>query len=151
MGMARLFFHAPRYGVLDECTNATSVDVEEALFEHAARLGITLITITQRTALVSRIGSYDALSSCLHRLLEGSLACLVLLCSRTCASAPCVPAICAQHAKKAAQRRVRVRFQSVLHVAETEGLYCAQVRFHAHELRLTDGEGGWTLRRLAQS
>lgn len=52
MGMARLFFHAPRYGVLDECTNATSVDVEEALFEHAARLGITLITITQRTALV---------------------------------------------------------------------------------------------------
>jgi ABC-type uncharacterized transport system fused permease/ATPase subunit len=52
MGMARLFFHAPRYGVLDECTNATSVDVEEALFEHAARLGITLVTITQRTALV---------------------------------------------------------------------------------------------------
>lgn len=52
MGMARLFFHAPRYGVLDECTNATSVDVEEALFEHAGRLGITLITITQRTALV---------------------------------------------------------------------------------------------------
>jgi len=25
-----------------------------------------------------------------------------------------------------------------------------QVRFHAHELRLADGEGGWTLRRLAQ-
>lgn len=53
MGMARLFFHAPRFGVLDECTNATSVDVEEALFEHAAKLDITLVTITQRTALVS--------------------------------------------------------------------------------------------------
>lgn len=59
MGMARLFFHAPKYGVLDECTNATSVDVEEALFEHAAELGITLITITQRTALVRFRYSYS--------------------------------------------------------------------------------------------
>ncbi|PSC69745.1 ABC transporter D family member 1 [Micractinium conductrix] len=52
LGMARLFFHRPMYGVLDECTNATSVDIEEALYQHAASLGITLITITQRTALV---------------------------------------------------------------------------------------------------
>lgn len=52
LGMARLFFHKPRFGILDECTNATSVDVEEALYAHAAGLGITLVTITQRTALV---------------------------------------------------------------------------------------------------
>ena len=32
MGMARLFFHNPRFGVLDECTNATSVDIEEHLY-----------------------------------------------------------------------------------------------------------------------
>ena len=32
LGMARLFFHNPKLGVLDECTNATSVDVEEHLY-----------------------------------------------------------------------------------------------------------------------
>lgn len=52
MGMARLFFQNPAFGILDECTNATSVDVEEQLYEHAASLGITLVTVTQRTALV---------------------------------------------------------------------------------------------------
>ena len=52
LGMARLFFHRPRFGILDECTNATSVDVEEALYRHALGLGITLVTISQRTALV---------------------------------------------------------------------------------------------------
>lgn len=52
VGMGRLFFHKPKFGVLDECTNATSVDVEEALYAHAVKLDITLVTITQRTALV---------------------------------------------------------------------------------------------------
>ena len=37
LGMARLFFHRPRFGVLDECTNATSVEVEEHLYKHAGR------------------------------------------------------------------------------------------------------------------
>ena len=50
--MARLFFHRPLFGVLDECTNATSLDVEEALYQHARSLGITLLTITQRAALL---------------------------------------------------------------------------------------------------
>ena len=52
LGMARLFFQRPAFGVLDECTNAISVDVEEQLYQHAEVLGITLVTITQRTALV---------------------------------------------------------------------------------------------------
>lgn len=56
IGMARLFYHKPRFGVLDECTNATSVDVEEALYAHAEGLGITMVTITQRTALVKYHG-----------------------------------------------------------------------------------------------
>ena len=50
--MARLFFHQPLFGILDECTNATSVDVEEALYQHAQSLDITLVTITQRAALL---------------------------------------------------------------------------------------------------
>jgi ABC-type uncharacterized transport system fused permease/ATPase subunit len=39
--------------VLDECTNATSLDVEHQLYEHARSLQITIITVTQRPALTS--------------------------------------------------------------------------------------------------
>ncbi|XP_068658650.1 ABC transporter D family member 1-like [Aristolochia californica] len=52
LGMARLFFHHPRFGILDECTNATSVDVEEHLYRLASEMGITFITSSQRPALI---------------------------------------------------------------------------------------------------
>ncbi|GAB4843881.1 ATP-binding cassette sub- D member 1 [Ancistrocladus abbreviatus] len=52
LGMARLFFHKPKFGILDECTNATSVDVEEQLYQLATDLGITVITSSQRPALI---------------------------------------------------------------------------------------------------
>ncbi|XP_043708292.1 ABC transporter D family member 1-like [Telopea speciosissima] len=52
LGMARLFFQRPRFGVLDECTNATSVDVEEHLYKLAQEMGITVITTSQRPALI---------------------------------------------------------------------------------------------------
>ncbi|KAL6502583.1 ATP-binding cassette sub- D member 1 [Orobanche hederae] len=52
LGMARLFFHKPQFGVLDECTNATSVDVEEHLYRLARDSGITVITSSQRPALI---------------------------------------------------------------------------------------------------
>lgn len=52
IGMARLFFHKPTFGILDECTNATSVDIEEELYKYSTVLGITLVTISQRPALV---------------------------------------------------------------------------------------------------
>ena len=50
--MCRGFFHKPTFLVLDECTNAVSVDVEENLYQFAQDLGITMLTITQRSALI---------------------------------------------------------------------------------------------------
>ncbi|KAH9718657.1 ABC transporter D family member 1 [Citrus sinensis] len=52
LGMARLFFHKPKFGILDECTNATSVDVEEQLYRLAKDMGITFVTSSQRPALI---------------------------------------------------------------------------------------------------
>lgn len=43
--LVRLFYHRPRYGVLDECTSAISAEMESEVFRHARRLGITLVTI----------------------------------------------------------------------------------------------------------
>ena len=50
--MARLFFSRPALAILDECTNATSVDIEDLLYCTAQRFGITVITVSQRPALV---------------------------------------------------------------------------------------------------
>lgn len=52
LGMARLFFHHPKFGILDECTNAVSVEVEEHLYRLAKDMGITVITSSQRPALI---------------------------------------------------------------------------------------------------
>ncbi|RXI04976.1 hypothetical protein DVH24_006233 [Malus domestica] len=52
LGMARLFFHKPKFAILDECTNATSVDVEEQLYRLAKDMNITVVTSSQRPALI---------------------------------------------------------------------------------------------------
>jgi ABC-type uncharacterized transport system fused permease/ATPase subunit len=51
LSMARLFYHRPKYAILDESTSAVSVDIERFLYEHAKEIGVTIITVSLRPAL----------------------------------------------------------------------------------------------------
>jgi len=52
VAMARLFFHRPAFGILDECTSAVSMDVEAGIYETCKNLGITIFTVSHRPQLM---------------------------------------------------------------------------------------------------
>ncbi|KIP06954.1 hypothetical protein PHLGIDRAFT_127965 [Phlebiopsis gigantea 11061_1 CR5-6] len=48
---ARLFYHKPKYAVLDEATSLVPVEMEALMMQHAGELGITLLTVSHRPSL----------------------------------------------------------------------------------------------------
>ena len=62
VAMARLFYHKPRYAILDECTSSVTLDTEKVMYDNAKGLGITLMTVSHRRSLWkyhSRILQFD--------------------------------------------------------------------------------------------
>lgn len=51
IAMARLFYHRPRFAILDECTSSVTPEMEEIMYFEAKRLGITLMTVSHRRSL----------------------------------------------------------------------------------------------------
>lgn len=51
LAMARLYYHKPRFAVLDECTLAVTPEMEQFMYQHAQELGISVLSVAHRTAL----------------------------------------------------------------------------------------------------
>ncbi len=48
---ARLFYHKPKYAILDECTSSLTPEIERTMYTEAKRLDITLMTVSHRRSL----------------------------------------------------------------------------------------------------
>ena len=62
IAMARLFYHKPKYAILDECTSSVTLEIEKKMYDTAKSLGTTLMTVSHRRSLWryhSRILQFD--------------------------------------------------------------------------------------------
>jgi ABC-type uncharacterized transport system fused permease/ATPase subunit len=48
LGFARLFFHKPKFAILDESTSGLDRENEDLVYENLNKLGITLISVAHR-------------------------------------------------------------------------------------------------------
>ncbi|KAF2768078.1 hypothetical protein EJ03DRAFT_295447, partial [Teratosphaeria nubilosa] len=48
---ARLFYHRPKYAILDECTASLTPEIEKLIYDEAKRLGITIMSVSHRRSL----------------------------------------------------------------------------------------------------
>ncbi|AMD19956.1 HCL195Cp [Eremothecium sinecaudum] len=51
LAMARMYYHRPKFAVLDECTSSVSPEMEQKMYTHAQKLEISLISVCHRTTL----------------------------------------------------------------------------------------------------
>ena len=51
IAMARLFYHKPKYAILDECTSSVTLEIEKVMYDTAKELGTTLMTVSHRRSL----------------------------------------------------------------------------------------------------
>lgn len=51
LAMTRLYYHRPKFAVLDECTSAVSPQMEQKMYENAQKLGISLLSVAHRSSL----------------------------------------------------------------------------------------------------
>ncbi|KAJ3227980.1 hypothetical protein HK099_007849 [Clydaea vesicula] len=51
IAMARLFYHRPKYAILDECTSSVSMEIEGIMYRSCIEFGINLITVSHRPTL----------------------------------------------------------------------------------------------------
>ncbi|KAH3686037.1 hypothetical protein WICPIJ_003037 [Wickerhamomyces pijperi] len=51
LAMSRLYYHKPKFAVLDECTSAVSPKMEQLMYAHMQKLNISVLSVAHRSSL----------------------------------------------------------------------------------------------------